>query len=527
MPLFAELILRNALPEMPDNMPGDGPGNGPSDALAVAGGRIAGVGRYADLAALAGPDTEVIDCGGRAIVPGLDDAHCHPLAAARAAASVDCRPAATPDVAAVLNALRAAAATTPDHAWVRGYGYDDSSIGLGRHLRRDDLDAVSRRRPVRVEHRSGHACVLNTAGLRAAGIGRNTPEPPGAGVIVRDAAGEPTGLLLEMSAWLRENAGTASKDEADDFRATLRRFGQRLLAYGITAVTDAGPENGAARWPAWADAINHGAFPLRVTMMAGAGRLAEMRAAGRRYGDTACGGMLRLGHAKIMLTASAGVLHPHPAALAELVGTAHRAGYPVAIHAVERDAIVAAALALLDAPPLAGAGPVAGLHARDRQARDRIEHCAECPPDVAELVRQSGAWAVLNPGFLYYDGERYQATVPPELMPHLYPTGALAAMGIPLSFGSDAPVIEPNPWAALAAAVTRRPAGGASLGGLAVPSVGAALRIHAGGRRIAAGQPADLAVVEPNPLAVAPADLPATRAAAVIINGRIVRRDGI
>ena len=527
MPLSAELILRNARPEMPDNMPGNGPGNSPGDALAVAGGHIASVGRYADLAALAGPATEVIDCGGRAIIPSLDDAHCHPFAAARAAAGVDCRPTATPDVAAIVNALRAAAATTPGDGWVSGYGYDDSLIGLGRHLRRDDLDAVSRRRPVRVEHRSGHACVLNTAGLRAAGIGRSTPEPDGS-VIVRDAAGEPTGLLLEMSGWLRQRAGTASKNAADDFRALLRRFGQRLLAYGITAVTDAGPENGAVRWQAWADAINHGAFPLRVAMMAGAGRLAEMRAAGLAYGDAACGGMLRLGHAKIMLTASAGVLHPHPAALGELVGTAHRAGYPVAIHAVERDAIVAAALALLDAPPLAGAaGPVAGLRACDRRARDRIEHCAECPPDVAELVRQSGARAVLNPGFLHYDGERYRATVPPELLPHLYPAGALAALGIPLSFGSDAPVIEPNPWAALAAAVTRRPAGGASLGGLAMPSVAAALRIHAGGRRIAAGQPADLAVVEPNPLAVAPADLPATRAAAVIINGRIVRRDGI
>ena len=527
MPLSAELILRNARPEMPGNGPGYVPGNGPGDALAVAGGRIAGVGRYADLAALAGPATEVIDCGGRAIVPGLDDAHCHPLAAARAAAGVDCRPTATPDVAAIVNALRAAAATTPGDSWVRGYGYDDSPAGLGRHLRRADLDSVSRRRPVRVEHRSGHACVLNTAGLQAAGIGRDTPEPPG-GIIVRDAAGEPTGLLLEMSGWLRARPGTASKSAADDFRALLRRFGQRLLAYGITAVTDAGPENGAARWPAWADAISAGAFPLRVTMMAGAGRLAEMRAAGLAYGDAACGGMLRLGHAKIMLTASAGVLHPHPAALAELVGAAHRAGYPVAIHAVERDAIVAAALALLDAPPLAGAaGPVAGLRARDRRARDRIEHCAECPPDVAELVRQSGAQAVLNPGFLHYDGERYRATAPPELLPHLYPAGALAALGIPLAFGSDAPVIEPNPWAALAAAVTRRPAGGASLGGLAMPSVAAALRIHAGGRRIAAGQPADLAVVEPNPLAVAPADLPATRAAAVIINGRIVRRDGI
>lgn len=499
-------------------------GSGDGDAVAVSGGRVAGVGRYGDWRRRMGSavDTEVVDCGGRAIVPGLVDAHCHPFAAARAAEGVDCRPGATPDVGAIVGALRAAADNAPGGGWVRGYGYDHSPVGLGRHLRRDDLDGASRRRPVRVEHRSGHACVLNGAGLRAVGIGRDTAAPAG-GVIARDGAGEPTGLLLEMGGWLRERVGTAGDgdDDGSSFRASLRRLGERLLGYGITAVTDAGAGNGAARWRAWADAIDAGAFPLRVTMMAGAGRLAELRAAGLGYGATACRGMLRLGHAKIMLTASGGGLHPHPAALAGLVGAAHRAGYPAAIHAVERDAIVAAAWAL-------GEAPARERRVRDRRVRDldRIEHCAECPPEVGELVRQSGAQAVVNPGLLYYDGERYRATVGADLRPHLYPAGALRAMGVAVAFGSDAPVAEPNPWAAVAGAVMR---GG--MGGVGVPSVSEALGMHSGGRRrIVAGMAADLAVVAAEPRALASAsaaDLAAVRAVATVVGGRLVWRDGV
>ena len=102
-------------------------------------------------------------------------------------------------------------------------------------------------------------------------------------------------------------------------------------------------------------------------------------------------------------------------------------GFPVAIHAVERDAVVASALAIGDARPLV---------AEDgSRVRDRIEHCAECPPDVLELVAQSGAMVVPNPGFLHYDGERYQRTVAGELMPYLYPVGALVERGIPTCLG--------------------------------------------------------------------------------------------
>ena len=91
---------------------------------------------------------------------------------------------------------------------------------------------------------------------------------------------------------------------------------------------------------------------------------------------------------------------------------------------------------------------------------------------MAELVASCGALVVPNTGFFHYDGERYIATVPESLLPHLYPAGALAALGVAVALGSDAPVVEPNPWAAMAAAVTRRTAAGAELGGTGLASVG-------------------------------------------------------
>ena len=493
---MVDLVLRNAIVHARS---GD-------DAVAIAGGVIAAVGDGAEVMLLAGADTGVIDCGGRAIVPGIVDAHCHLFAAAAALNGVDCRPAAAPDVAAVVSVLQEAAAH--GDGWVRGYGYDDSTLGLGRHLSRHDLDIVATERPLRVEHRSGHSCVLNSTGLAAVGIVRSTPDPPGS-VIVRDDRGEPTGLLLEMNGWLRERIGRHTGVDA----AALRRFAQRLLEYGITAVTDAGPENGIQRWRAFAEIVETGALPQRVTMMVGYTHLKEMRDAGLGYGDTACGGRLTVGHAKIMLTASSGRLHPHPEELSEIVAMAHGMGYPVAIHAVEQDAVVTAALTLIDHPPPVG--------------QDRIEHCAECPPDVAELVAQSGALVVPNTGFLHYDGARYLRTVSKDLLPHLYPAGAMDALGIPVALGSDAPVVEPNPWAAMAAAVSRRTAQGSHLGGIGLPSIVRALDMHIGRNRIAPGCTADLAVVEPDPLATPLDNLPAVRAVLTVMGGRVVWRDEV
>ena len=488
-------------------------GEGNPTALAVAGGKVIATGGDRDIRRLATRHTTVLECGGRRVIPGIVDAHCHVLAAAASALRVDCRPSATRDVNAIVAALRRAAPVSGN--WVRGYGYDDSPVGLGRHLNRYDLDLVSTVRPVRVEHRSGHACVLNSLALHSVGIDRLTPDPPG-GVIVKDRDGEPTGLLLEMSNWLSRRTGAGEASSPGAMADALGEYGHRVLAYGMTGVTDAGPDNGLDRWRYFEARIGDGTLPLRLTMMVGWDLLEQMRAAGLGYGATSKDGLLTVGHAKIMLTASIGQLRPDPEQLGAMVAHAHELGFPVAIHAVERDAVVASALAITEAPPMAsghGGWP-----------RDRIEHCAECPPDVLELVAQSGAMVVPNPGFLHYDGERYIRTVDADLLPHLYPVGALVDRGIPTALGSDAPVIEPNPWGSMAAAVSRQSAGGADLGGVHIKSVAEALALHSGARRIAPGMDADIAVVEPDPFAMPKFDLSNVRSVATIVAGRLAWR---
>ena len=207
----------------------------------------------------------------------------------------------------------------------------------------------------------------------------------------------------------------------------LRDFGNRMLAYGITGATDAGPNNGLDRWRYFEVVTGDGTLPLRLTMMAGWDRLEQMREAGPGHGSTSNEGLLSVGHAKIMLTASTGQLRPHPDQLAQMVAHAHELGFPVAIHAVERDAVVASALAITDAPPVkSGTGS---------RPKDRIEHCGEGSPDVLELVAQSGAVVVANPGFLHYDGERYRSTVAADQSAASLPGGGVGLTGSPHSPG--------------------------------------------------------------------------------------------
>jgi hypothetical protein len=210
----------------------------------------------------------------------------------------------------------------------------------------------------------------------------------------------------------------------------------------------------------------------------------------------------------------------------------------VAIHAIEEEAVAAAASALLRV----AASGASGLAAR---ARDRIEHCAECPPDLLELVRRSGAVVVTQPGFLYWNGESYRERVDPALLPYLYPLRLLHQSGVPLAYGSDAPVIDLSPWPGLYSAVTRNtqldrvlPEGGGSgpeaasdlMAGI---SVWDALRHQCRGGAYAEGSEsskgsirvgklADLTLVDWDPTLEFLEGLPGTRALLTIIGGRVV-----
>ena len=457
--------------------------------------------------------------------------------------AVDCTPASVRSLAELRQRIAEAARHAPPGAWLRGWGYDDTALAERRHPTRHDLDAAAPRNPVRLTHRSGHAVVLNSPALAAVGIGRETPDPPG-GAIDRDEHGEPTGLLLEMHDYL---AGRVPRLPPDDLERGVCEANAWLLSRGVTSVQDASPDNDLSRLRLLARMVGSGLIVPRLTFMPGARNLAEFddirtlppgEGWGEGHdvpplplGEGRGEGRPRLGHAKIMLTASTGALSPAPDELEALVRDAVARGYPVAVHCVEADAVRAAAGVLRRIPPPHDGAP------------HRIEHASELPPDALEAVRASGAMVVTNPGFIHFGGERYLRTVPPEEQPWLYRIGALHRAGVPLAFGSDAPVEMPEPLAELAAAVTRRSTEGSLVGDAAeAVTTDEAFRIavrggaHAAGASewlgaLRPGMAADLVLLDGDPFLRPPDgdpflrppdEWPHLRVLATIIAGRVV-----
>ena len=491
-----------------------------AQAVAVAVGRILAVGVNADIRRLAGHDTQEIDGQGLTLLPGFIDSHIHLLSLARNTQELDCRPDKAPSVAAIAHLVFERARIVPPGEWVRCFGYDDLALDERRHPNRHDLDEISPRHQVRLDHRSGHATVLNSLGLRMAGITAETPDPV-EGVIERDSNGEPTGVLFEMSAFLShrvENGRTRNK-----MQQGVAAANRLLLSYGITSLQDAGPGNGLERWQAFQELIDSGKIQPRVTMMAGSGRLKDLSDAGFSFGSGDAN--LRLGHVKIMLTMTTGALNPSLEELRDIATGASQAGFPVAVHCVEQEAVAAAAQVISELAPMPPGVPP-----------HRIEHCSECPPEVLDVVRRSGAAVVTQPGFIYWNGPSYRANVAESLQPHLYPIGALVAAGINAAFGSDAPVINPNPWTAIHSAATRQDYKTQTFpesNGSVRVSVQSALRMYtlSGAEvegtaqnkgSIAPGKLADMILVDANPLKVGTDELKDVKAKMTMVGGQVV-----
>ena len=488
-----------------------------AEAVAVRSGRIALVGSNADVSSVRSAGARSIDCAGQTLVPGFVDAHVHLMAYAASLVAVDCRPQSASSIRALQDALRARAAATPPGQWVRGAGYDELALAKGRHPTRWDLDEAVPHHPVRLGHRSGHACVLNSAAMDRVGLGSGAVEPPGATMSRDLESGEPDGLLLEPDAFL---AGRIPPLPGDEMDRGLREADRRLVSMGITSLHDAGPSTSPAHWDAFKRLKDAGRLAPRLTAMAGAPHLDELLRRGLGHGSGDSG--LRLSHAKIMLTASSGRLHPPADEMAALVERAHEAGFPVAVHAVEAEAVDAAVDALLAARESRPDGP-----------KDRIEHCSECPPAVLDKLAAADVMVVTQPSFIYHGGGRYLSEATDAVRPWLYPIGSLRRAGVEVALSSDAPVVEPDPLTGIYAAVARRAASGETVAWRERVSAREALWMHTmGGARasgsaarigsIEAGKLADLVLLDRDPTRVDPDEIPDIQPMLTLIGGSVL-----
>ena len=246
-------------------------------------------------------------------MPGFNDAHCHLMALASSLTSVNCRPDATSSISEIAEAISRHAQS--QQGWIRAFGYDEFHLTEKRHPTRWDLDGAAPFHPVRLDHRTGHASVLNGRALELVNIAKDTPDPPN-GVIERDQdTGEPTGVLLEMGDYLGKCVG-AHRDEKT-FLDGISKANGLLLSKGITSVQDASPGNDLRRWKTFQRLKGEGRVIPRVTMMLGKSHLLGLLDEGLSPGSG--NEQLRLGAIKLMLSLTTGTLQPGHDELMETV----------------------------------------------------------------------------------------------------------------------------------------------------------------------------------------------------------------
>jgi predicted amidohydrolase YtcJ len=405
------------------------PDPSPVEALLIRDGIVALASSESAVRAAVGSRYDDFDLHGDAVLPAFVDAHCHLLAWAAALRAVDVSPRAAPTLTALLAAIGARAAVTPPGRWIRATGYRETELTERRHPTRWELDRVAPNNPLRLDHGSGHAVVLNSAAMAAVGLDGSTEEPTGAEIGRRLDDGEPNGLLLEMGDWLE---GRIPPMDAGDLRAGVVDAGRWLVAAGIGAVHDLGARNDLATGRLIADFTRDGALPLSVTVAVGFGAFSR----GERPSS---GGIV-----KLMINDIGAEPLPALGELIAAIEAIDRAGLSPAVHCVTVAAVEHAVTAFEQARGLLG------------RIVHRLEHAAVCPPRLATRIARLPLTVVLNPALICSDGDRYLREVRPESLLWLHNPATLWAAGLRVAAGSDAPVAAPSPLAGIAAMVRRQ-----------------------------------------------------------------------
>jgi predicted amidohydrolase YtcJ len=239
-----------------------------AQAVAIAGNKIVAVGTTAEVERAAAPDARRIDLRGRTVTPGLLDAHAHfSGGGADRLYVLDLSYPAVKSIADVAAAVRAKAATMPKGAWISGRGWDEGKLAERRVITAADIDGASPDNPVVLTQTTGHYVVANSAALRAAGVTKETRDPPN-GTIDRNADGSPTGLLRESAAGLVRRL--VPPRSAAETEAGIRDFVKAFNAEGMTGLKD--PGISTETWNIYKKVEDDGALNVRVFVLWSGGR---------------------------------------------------------------------------------------------------------------------------------------------------------------------------------------------------------------------------------------------------------------
>ncbi|HEY3921187.1 MAG TPA: amidohydrolase [Gaiellaceae bacterium] len=405
-------------------------------ALAIAGGQIAG-GIGVHETALASP--EVLDLGGRVVVPGLNDAHVHFPTWALAQEQLSLEGCASLEEALA----RVRGADQRPGRILRGFGWRSGT--WAEQPTRQQLDAIAPETPIALLAKDYHSLWLNSAALSFA----NGDLEADGGVVERDAGGKPNGILREESCWQFKGRYLGAPD--DEYLEAMRKGLKLAASRGVTAVHDKDGWLGALRL--WQTLESAGSLTLRVWQSLPAEKVEELREVGMRSGFG--NPMLRVGYLKVFMDGTlgsetawrldgSGVHITTSEELAEIVRAGAATGFPVAVHAIGDGANRAALDAFEETREL---WQPLGL-------RHRIEHAQLLAPEdvgrfasigVAASVQFSHAPSDRDLAERFWSGELDGA----------YAYRSLLESGAVVANGSDAPIEELDPLAGVRAGVRR------------------------------------------------------------------------
>jgi predicted amidohydrolase YtcJ len=490
-------------------------------AVAVAAGRILYVGDDRSALALAAGGARIIDLEGGTVIPGFIDSHCHLYGLGKMLAEVDLRGTRSP--AEIVGRAAAAAATLPAGAWLEGRNWDQNDWAVKEYPGHALLDAVTGERPALLRRVDGHAAWANAEALRRAGITAATPDPEG-GRVIRDAGGEPTGILVDNAVSL-VTAVIPEASEAE-VRRRLELAAAHCLERGVTGVHDAGIS--WARAQVMRAMAAEGKLGVRVygmydddpatlapALATGPGATGDgmltLRAV-KLYADGALGsrGALLLSDYSDQ-PGNRGLAVTGEGHMREVMRTHGAAGFQVCTHAIG-DAGNRLVLDLYE--------EVLG-ELKVPDARWRVEHAQILDPADLPRFAELGIIAAMQPVHCTSDMDWADERLGDDRLAGAYAWQSLLRSGAHLCYGTDFPVEKVEPLEGLYAARTRMHPDGTPIGGWRPEEAvdgRTALRLYtAGGAwagfqenelgRVAPGYRADLVVLDGDPVNCAAADL--------------------
>jgi predicted amidohydrolase YtcJ len=499
------------------------PGAPLCSALAIKGGKVLAVGDESALSGLKTGYTKVVELGGRTLLPGLIDPHCHTLLASLIFELLDdVGFAKYPTREKVVAHLKAVAASTPKGQWIVGSNFDN--LLQGGDLTRAELDAISTDHPIFVWYTNGHDACVNSEALKIAGIPEDVGDLPGGGHFGRGADGKLNGLVYEESAMLKFAVHFLGKITPAIAAKAVTHYSQHMGSVGNTMLHEPGTirSDWIEQFAKLSNALacrtsasvmfddmkgltpwrSIGLGPKGATVANSKFSLYGVKIIGDGSNQTETGAQTK----PYLNSTSKGSPNFDAAQMKQMVAEVKDFGLPVLIHCNGDYTIDIA----LDAIEAAYAGST-------DYGVNRIEHSTMARPDQILRMKKLNVQPSFLMNHLRFYGAAYRDQIfGPERSAFMDPVGACVKAGLPFTLHTDGPCSPPGPLALISTAVTRRciidnsavgPDQAISLDdAIRAVTINAARQIGQGDRlgSLEKGKEADFTILESDPYKVSP-----------------------